>query len=162
MQESEIVFQRDDVGPVLEAMNRLAQRGDGQGWLNVRPTLTAEQALAIPGRSGLAAWFSGRGPELPLATWTPAARQPRHRSGQVGVAHGGGPNGLDQLAARGVAPSDGWVKRQDHAKHGIVFDLPVDADLAAVVAWMVDAVAGFCVVIEPGPDWLATVYEPTR
>jgi len=158
-QGTEILFSVDNVGPVVAAMRRVDQRGDGRGWVNLSPVLSVEQALQVPSRSGLAAWFSGRGPMVPMATWAPSGAGTRPRGSQVGVAHGTGPNGVDRLADRGVVPLEGWVTRQDHAKHGLVFDLPATYDVEEVVGWMIAAVSALCQVIESGSEWQAVVHE---
>ncbi len=161
-QVTEIVFDRDDAAEVVAAMQNLHERGDGLGWVNLQPCLSADQFGRVPERSGLAGWFSGRGPALPLATWTPPTVGARPVPAQLGLAHGTGPNGLDRLETQGVTRPSGWVKRQDHAKHGIVMALPDNVDLLDVVGWMVAAVTGLCQVVEPGSLWQAMVHQPAN
>ena len=144
---------------VVAVMDRFAAAGDGSGWVNIRPRLTEEQDARIPARSGLAAWFSGRGPSVAMGTWMPAVTTGKPRPAQIGVEHGSGPNALARLADAGLALPAGWAKRQDHAKNGIVADLPSDADHGAVVAWLVRAVDLLTPEIHFGSGWTATVHH---
>jgi hypothetical protein len=159
--ETEAVeFHRDESEPVVAAMVELAERGDGEGWINIGPLLDEDQQWRVPERSGLAAWFSGRGPAVSLATWTPAAVGRKPRLAQLGVAHGTGPNALKRLDELGLGLPSGWVKRQDHAKHGIVVDLPRSADPTSVVRWLITASTALRTSVEPGTTWGAEIHRP--
>ena len=114
----------------------------------------------MPVRSGLAAWFSGRGPAIPLGTWTPAITSGRIRPVQVGLAHGTGPNGLRRLESDGTPLPSGWTKRQDHAKHGIVAELPEGVDHKQVIEWIVKAATELAVVVVAREHWAAVVHRP--
>ncbi|RMH79374.1 MAG: hypothetical protein D6683_06190, partial [Actinomyces sp.] len=118
-----ITFRRHELAVVVGVCDELAAPGTGEGWVNIGPALTEEQMARVPVRSPLAAWFSGRGPAIPMATWTPPARGSRPRPVVVGISHGTGPNALDRLAEAGVVLAPGWRRRQDHAKHGIVVEI---------------------------------------
>ena len=63
------------------------------------------------------------------------------------------------LRAVGSDPA-GWVKRQDHAKHGIVAELPAGEDPNRVITWLVVAATVLRTVVEPGHEWAALVHEP--
>ena len=78
------------------------------------------------------------------------------------MAHGTGPNALRRLEEDGIALPTGWQRRQDHAKHGIVADLPAGADPVAVVDWLVRAVSALMTVVEAGDRWTAVVHRPER
>ena len=95
-----IEFMEDDLGPVVAAMDVLLAAADGGGWVNIGPSLTDEEAARVPPRSGLAAWFSGRGPSLPMGTWMPPVTKGKPRVAQIGLEHGTGPNALLRLAER--------------------------------------------------------------
>ena len=144
---------------VVAVMDQFARAGDSPGWINVGPSLSDEQAAQVPARSGAAAWFSGRGPTVAMATWIPGVTAGKPRPAQVGVEHGTGPNALPRLAEGGMALPSRWAKRQDHARHGIVVDVPVDADHAEVVAWLVGAVTALTPQFELGPRWAAMVHR---
>lgn len=139
-------------------MRHLAARPDGQGWVNIGPDLPEEAHALIPARTGLAAWFSGRGPAIAMGTWIPAS--PKGHPAQVGIEHGTGPKALVRLADVGVSLPAGWRKRQDHAKHGIVIDLPPGLDHDEIVGWMLEACAALMSIVESGDDWLAVVHAP--
>ena len=71
-----------------------------------------------------------------------------------------GPKALDRLDELGVGLPAGWVKRQDHAKHGIVAELPPGEDPAKVITWLIVAATVLRTVVEPGQEWVAQVHEP--
>ena len=155
-----VEFRRGEGAVVVAAMQELAARGDGAGWINIRPVLTEEDERLVPVRTGLAAWLSGRGPVVAMATWMPPVTDGRPRATQVGIEHGTGPKALARLAEQGLPLPAGWLKRQDHAKHGIVADLPPDADPAQAVEWMVAATGALMSVVEAGDRWVAVIHRP--
>jgi len=155
----QISFERDDHSAVVSAMAEIAAAPGADGWVNIGPALTDEQAAQVPVKSGLAAWFSGRGPVVAMGTWMPAPTVGRSRAAQVGVEHGQGPNALKRLRESGLDLPDGWVKRQDHAKHGVVVEIGAAAELAAVVGWMVRAVTILTSGIEVGDRFIAHLYR---
>ena len=158
--EQLVRFTPDDRRPLVDAMAELAARGDGEGWVNLSPVVSDEDQMRLPERSGLAGWFSARGPAVPVATWMPAVVEGRVRPAQIGLAHGTGPNALPRLADEGVSLPADWTKRQDHAKHGVVADLPAAVELDAVVAWLVAAAARLSPVDAVGGRWEAVVHRP--
>ena len=141
-------------------MRRLEGRGDGEGWINFHPMLTDEERTRIPERTTLGEWFSGRGPAVAMGTWTPPATGAKPRLAQIGLAHGTGPKALVRLDELGVGLPDGWVKRQDHAKHGVVADLPTGEDPSRIITWLIVAATVLRTVVEPGEQWAALVHEP--
>lgn len=155
-----VEFHRSDPSALAPRFAAIDRRGDGGGWINIGPALRGEDWDVIPKPSALAAWFSGRGPVVPMATWTPECRTGKPVPAQIGIAHGTGPNALDRLEAEGVVLPAGWTKKQDHSKHGIVAELPPGADPAVVVAWLIDAMAVLSAVIDTDDDWIAEVHEP--
>lgn len=160
-----VAFSSGDTGPVEEAMAALEARG--LGWINLGPGLRDDQIDRLPAPSFLGRWFSGRGPVVPMATWTPAG--PGGDSGRssgkkptpavVGVAHGAGPKALDQLRDAGLDLPEGWRKVQDHAKRGIVVEVAPGAGHADVAAWLVSACWSLC-PIEIDDEWLAEIHRP--
>ena len=158
--EHVVEFERGEVGAVVAEMAELTARGDGQGWINIRPVLSEQDERFVPVRTGLAAWLSGRGPVVAMATWMPPVTVGRPRATQVGIEHGTGPKALPRLADAGLPLPSGWLKRQDHAKHGIVVDLPPDADPAEAVDWMMAATAALMSVVEAGNRWVAIIHRP--
>ena len=156
----QIEFERADLSAVVAAMAEIAGAPGAPGWVNIGPALTDEQAAGVPERSGLAAWFSGRGPTVAMGTWMPAPTGGRSRAAQIGVEHGQGPNALKRLQEAGLGLPQGWVKRQDHAKHGVVVDLGGDVDLLTVVDWLVCAVTILTLGVTVGERFIATLYRP--
>ncbi len=154
-----IEFDRGDPSGLLAVMDEFATAGDKPGWINLSPSLDDQDAAQVPTRSGLAAWFSGRGPAIPMATWTPAVTRGRLRPAQIGLEHGTGPNALPRLRDAGISLPSGWTKRQDHAKHGVVVELPADVDHRAVVDWLVAAAVNLSPVVSVGSRWAAVVHR---
>lgn len=154
MTADEIEFTAQDLAPLLTRMDALAARG--KGWINIGPGLTQEEFAGLPTQSTLGRWFSGRGPAVPMATWNPT-----DASGPVtiGVSHGTGPKALERLADEGLGLPPGWRKRQDHAKHGIVAEVPAATPHREVLAWLLPAMAVLSPRVAVGENWIAEVYE---
>jgi hypothetical protein len=149
-----VEFDEERRSPVVQHM--LAMSRSGAGWINLSPGLDVD--VPPPPRSALASLVGGRGPVVPLATWTPARRRD---PSTVGIHHGEGPGTLDLLAERGVALPAGWRRLQDHPKRGLVLVPPPTtspADLDAVLAWLLRATAALCPVPRTG-EWRAYCYE---
>jgi len=156
----EIRFYRHECAAVVAVMHQLDQVGDGGGWINFSPVLTEDEERRVPTRSGLGAWFSGRGPAMAMGTWTPRAMGPKPRNAQIGLAHGTGPNALSRLSELGIGLPSTWVKRQDHAKHGVVAELPDGVDEEQVIEWLITAATMLRTVVEPGNQWVAIIHRP--
>lgn len=153
----QISFERDDPSAVVSAMAEIAAAPGG--WVNIGPALTEEQAAQVPARSGLAAWFSGRGPSVAMGTWMPEPTSGRSRAAQLGVEHGQGPDALKRLQQAGLELPVGCLKRQDHAKHGVVLDVSADVEPAVVVDWMVRAVTILTTDVSVGDHFIAQLYR---
>ena len=154
----QIEFGRGDSSAVVAAMAEIVAAPGAGGWVNIGPALTDEQAAQVPPKSGLAAWFSGRGPAVAMGTWMPTPVGGRPRTAQVGVEHGQGPNALKRLRESGLELPHGWQKRQDHAKHGVVIELGGDDDLSAIVEWIICAVTILTSDIGLEDRFMAAVY----
>lgn len=155
----ELTFFKDDMAEIVSAMCDIEKDLPKAGWVNIGCVLNYELAQQERKRSGFEKWISGRGPASAMATWMPAARSSRPTDTQIGVEHGRGPNALKFLAGEGVDLPEGWRKRQDHAKHGIVVEVPVGVGNAEVVEWMVDAVIALTEKAEPNCRLYAKFYR---
>jgi len=159
-----VEFTADDPAAVVAVMELMA--AGHEGWINFEPAVLIDDVP--PPRSGLGALLSGRGPDVPLATWAPGeSRKGRsRRSGHpghtepptVGVQHGSGPGARARLAEGGRAVPDGWVVLQDHSKKGLVVAVPPAAPHADVVDWLLGASALLSQVPLTG-RWRAAVYS---
>ncbi|HEX8804602.1 MAG TPA: hypothetical protein VF743_10420 [Acidimicrobiales bacterium] len=150
-----VEFRADRREPVVERMAALA--AGRSGWINLSPGLDVD--VPPPARSPLAGVLSGRGPAVPLATWTPGDAK---SAASAGIQHGRGPKAADQLAEAGAPVPDGWRVVQDHAKRGLVLTPPAGtsaAELDAVLAWLLRATAALCPLPTTG-EWRAYCYEP--
>jgi hypothetical protein len=129
-----------------------------QGWINLTPGLDVD--VAPPQRSALVNLFGARGPDVPLATWTPPAKGDREAS-TVGIHHGQGPRIANHLAEAGFPVPDGWRLLQDHPKRGIVCAVPATTDeteLDALLDWLLRATGVLCPVPRTG-EWRALCYR---
>lgn len=155
-----IPFAKADPAAVVLEMQALADRGDGQGWINIGPGLRDDQIDRLPPQTLVGRWFSGRGPAVPMATWTPPRRDPA-AGPVVGIEHGAGPKALDRLRDAGAPLPAGWRKVQDHAKHGIVAHPRPEASHHEVLAWLLSACWALC-AIDIEDHWLAEVHRPGK
>ena len=53
------------------------------------------------------------------------------------MSHGTGPSALLRLEEAGLGLPLGWAKKQDHAKHGIVIEVPDTVDYYAMIDWLI-------------------------
>ena len=154
-----VAFESSDLSAVVRAMQTLAARGDGLGWINIGPGLRDDQIDSLPQPTALGRWFSGRGPVVPMATWTPPRKASSAAQPTVGVEHGAGPKALDRLRDAGAPLPPGWHKVQDHAKHGIVAHPAPGAAHEDVLEWLMAACWALC-PIDIEDHWLAQVHRP--
>ena len=154
-----IAFESGDTAAVVREMESLATGSDGGGWINIGPGLRDDQIERLPEPTLPGRWFSGRGPAVPMATWTPPRAGSSDTSPAVGIEHGAGPKALDRLGDAGAPLPAGWRKVQDHAKNGIVAHPPPGASHAVVLQWLLAACWALC-PIEVDDHWLAQVHRP--
>ena len=126
-----------------------------EGWINFEPSIHVED---VPPDTGFFSFLSGRGPAVPLGTWTPPSAPKRGRAepAMIGLQHGAGANAKARLAEVGRPVPDGWVVTQDYAKKGLVVAVPPVADPGDVVRWLLDAAAALTVI--PLTGWRAAIY----
>ena len=95
-----------------------------KGWVNFEPAVDLDDLSGAGG--GFFGMFSGRGPEVALATWTPptAPRRGRGERAMIGLQHGAGRRIKTQLADAGHAVPDGWIVVQDYVRKGLVISVP--------------------------------------
>jgi hypothetical protein len=149
-----IEFHRDDLGPVLAEMARLASTRDG--WINLSPEV--DPGADLPRPTGLGGIFASRQPVVPLASWVPGFVA-RHGADptSVGLSHSHGPKVLARLFEAGVAVPEGWRLVQDN-RRGLVLEVPDQADHEAVLRWLLDGVEVLCPAPVTG-HWQAAVFE---
>ena len=150
-----VEFQPDRAGDVVAAMEAVG--GAGAGWVNFEPAVEAEDVAAAG--SGTFALFSGRGPVVPLATWTPATTQRRGRRepAMIGLQHPAGLKAKPRLADLGHPVPDGWIVVQDHVRKGLVVTLPDGVAAADALDWVLRAARLLSTVPLTG-QWRAAVY----
>jgi hypothetical protein len=150
-----VEFQPDRAGAVVAEMEAVGRTG--AGWVNFEPAVEVEDVAAAG--SSTFALFSGRGPVVPLATWTPAKAQRRGRRepAMIGLQHPAGSKAKPLLAALGHPVPDGWVVAQDHVRKGLVLSLPEGVDAADALSWVIRAARLLSTVPLTG-QWRAAVY----
>lgn len=161
-----VEFTTDDLSAAIERMEQLAISLDG--WINFEPAVDVEDVP--PPRTGLAGLISGRGPDVPLATWTPGAAR-RRRSGQgsstagavmteppsVGLQHASGPAAATRLRELHHPVPQGWVVLQDHSRRGLVVAVPPAVAHGDVLRWLLRAASALSTV-PLDREWRAAVY----
>jgi hypothetical protein len=150
-----VEFQPDRAGEVVAEMEAVA--GARAGCVNYEPAVEAEDVAAAG--SGTFALFSGRGPVVPLATWTPAktARRGRREPAMIGLQHPAGLKAKPLLAELGHPVPDGWFVVQDHVRKGLVVTLPEGVAAADALEWVLRAARLLSTVPLSG-QWRAAVY----
>ena len=133
---------------LVDAVDAVAAGG---GWLNIEPVVDDEQRSDVP---GIFAWFSARGPQVPVGTFVAGSdRSPA----SVGIEHGAGRDAGDRLKEAGVGAPGTWLLRQDHPKRGLVWEVHSgDIDAEGVVDLLLRATALLCPLTHKG-RWSASV-----
>jgi hypothetical protein len=151
-------FLPPDDGEVAARLAQVTEAGDG--WINLLPGVPEDTPDLVP-PTGLSALFGSRQLPVTMATLMPARPDRKDREGlTVGLMHPTGAKAVARLAEAGITLPDGWVVRQDHARRGLLFRLPVGADGAEVIEWCVRAGTELCRAEMTG-RWQAVVYLPT-
>ena len=129
----------------------------GRGWVNFEPAVHVEDVP--PEGSGAFSMFSGRGPVVPLATWTPGSvtRRGRREPVMLGLQHPSGSKAKPLLAKLGNAVPEGWVVVQDHVRKGLVVAVPGDAGPEVALEWLLRAARLLSTIPLTG-GWRAAVY----
>jgi hypothetical protein len=152
----EVEFLPSERDAVVTRMRDLAR--DHAGWVNFTPVLA--EGVETP-RQGLLRFLGARGPEALMATWVPGEpRKDGYGPTTIGIQHAIGRRLVMGKGAIGLAVPDGWRVVQDHPARGLVAQLPDDADLDDVVAWLV-ATATEATSLPLTGKWRAQVYPGT-
>ncbi len=148
-------FDPDQPGEVVATMD--AMSGAGKGWVNFEPAVDVDD---VPAESGTFSLFSGRGPSVPLGTWTAGTSTRRGRAEPVmlGLQHPAGSKAKPLLAGFGHPVPDGWVVMQDHVRKGLVVAVPATVESSAALGWLLRAARLLSTVPLTG-RWRAAVYS---
>ncbi|MBT4186914.1 MAG: hypothetical protein HOE14_06845 [Gemmatimonadales bacterium] len=137
----------------LTASIRTALSSSG-AWVNIEPVVDDSARIEVP---GIFAWFSARGPQVPVGTFHSAGPD---MPASVGLDHGTGRDAGDRLTAGGVEAPGDWVLKQDHPKTGLVWELhPQRVDAEAVVTLLLEGTSLLCPLAVEG-WWTATLNRP--
>lgn len=124
------------------------------GWVNFVPEVDPDHPVAP--RRLFSVIFSNRGHSVPLATWS--APDDGDGGPTLGIEHGAGPNALEQLGESGSGLPPGWRKVTDHARRGLVVEVPADADRATALRWLLESSTRLSGVPLTG-SWLARAFS---
>lgn len=151
----QIEFTAAEPGAVVAAVGELLAAG--QGWINLDPEVERDVAEAVR-PSVVTSLFRAAGPPIPSITVVAPGTGRRARAPQLGISHGVGTGVMRRLAAEGQTRPEGWQVVQDHARRGLVIDLPREVAPAALVEWALNAATLLCPVETTGA-WLAEVHR---
>lgn len=132
------------------------------GWINFEPAVAADPEDLPPPPSALFGVFSGKGPDVPLGTWTPPSapsRRGRVEPAMLGLQHGAGTRAKPRLADLGYGVPEPWRVVQDHSRKGLVVAVPATVGHADALTWLLRAAAALTAVALTG-TWRASVYSP--
>lgn len=148
-------FDPDRADEVVATMAAMARAG--KGWVNFEPAVDVDD---VPPESGTFSLFSGRGPVVPLGTWTPGSTSRRGRVARamLGLQHPAGSKAKPLLAERGHPVPQGWLVVQDHVRKGLVVSVAAEADAADVLRWLLHAATLLTTVPLTG-RWRAAIYR---
>lgn len=148
-------FQADGPDEVVATMAVLAEAG--KGWVNFEPAVHVEDVP--PEGSGVFSLFSGRGPVVPLGTWTPGSitRRGRSEPAMLGLQHPSGSKAKPLLAELGHGVPDGWMVVQDHVRKGLVVAVPGDVGPEVALGWLLRAAQLLSTIPLTG-GWRAAIY----
>jgi hypothetical protein len=143
--------QADEVVAAMETMGRA-----GKGWVNFEPAVDVDD---VPPESGTFSLFSGRGPVVPLGTWTPGSttRRGRVEPAMVGLQHPAGSKAKPLLVQRGHPVPEGWMVSQDHVRKGLVVAVPEAVAPADALRWLLEA-ANLLSTVPLTGRWRAAIY----
>ncbi len=149
-----VEFEPDQVDGVVAAMAAIGEAG--KGWVNFEPAVDVDD---VPPESGTFSLFSGRGPSVPLATWTPGStsRRGRREPAMLGLQHPAGSKAKALLADRGHPVPEGWVVVQDHVRKGLVVSIPASVTPREALDWVLEAGRRLSTVPLTG-RWRAAIY----
>ena len=149
-----------DPGGLVEVLDEVA--GAPGAWVNVEPDVDDSLRTEV---SGLFAWFSARGAQVPVGTFVAGTSRDVP---SIGVDHGSGRGAGDRLREAGLSAPDGWLLRQDHPKRGLVWEVPhqeprlVDPTGNGPLAqFLMEATALFCPLPTDG-RFRISVHTPRR
>jgi len=148
-------FHPGDAGPVVRTMDAMSEAGEG--WVNFEPAVHVEDVPAQG--SGTFSFLSGRGPVVPLATWTPGTvtRRGRREPAMLGIQHPAGSKARPLLAELGHPVPEGWVVVQDHVRKGLVVAVPPEVGASEALDWVLRAARTLSTIPLTG-EWRAAVY----
>ena len=149
-----------DPGGLVEVLDEVA--GAPGAWVNVEPDVDDSLRTEV---SGLFAWFSARGAQVPVGTFVAGTSRDVP---SIGVDHGSGRGAGDRLREAGLSAPDGWLLRQDHPKRGLVWEAqhqePRLADQTGhepLAQFLMEATALFCPLPTDG-RFRISVHTPRR
>jgi hypothetical protein len=150
-----VEFRPDAPQEVVATMDAMAKAG--KGWVNFEPAVDVDD---VPSEgSGAFSFLSGRGPVVPLGTWTPGTmtRRGRTEPAMLGLQHPAGSKAKPLLAELGQPVPEGWVVMQDHVRKGLVVAVPPEVGPGEALEWLLRAARLLSTIPLTG-GWRAAIY----
>lgn len=149
-------FDADHLDDVVAAMDAVSLAHEG--WINFEPAVHVDDIP--PPDGGFFSLFSGRGPAVPLGTWTPASKAGRGRAepAMIGLQHPAGGKAMPLLEKFGHPVPQGWPIMQDYVKKGLVVAVPPTADHEDILRWLLKAAKVLSTLPLTGA-WRAAIYR---
>jgi hypothetical protein len=147
-----IEFARFETGEVEDA---IASMPDG-AWINIEPIVEAHDLDELRARlpHPIVRLFSAKGRPIPFGTIVAQSD-----GLAIGLEHSRGRRVVPELDELGIRPPATWVRQQDHAKRGVVYLAPRDAQPRVIVEWILSAATALTDVPIRG-NWSAMVATP--
>ncbi|HLX77732.1 MAG TPA: hypothetical protein VKR27_02520 [Acidimicrobiales bacterium] len=145
-------FSSDATSEVVAYMAELTNAGDG--WINLLPKLTEDDESTTLGFFTL---LGGGSTGVTMCTWIPDRSQGIAR---VGITHNLGRRARAHLQSLAIPIPETWRIEQDHAKRGLVLQVPAVEPLDRVLSWAIRAVGGLSPA-SYNTQWRAEVYLPS-
>ncbi len=149
-----VEFRPEDAQDVVRTMAAMAEAG--KGWVNFEPAVNVDD---VPPDRGAFSFLSGRGPVVPLGTWTPGTvtRRGRREPAMLGLQHPAGSRAKSLLAQLGHPVPEGWPVVQDHVRKGLVVAVPPEVGAGEALDWLLRAARLLSTIPLTG-GWRAALY----
>ncbi len=149
-----------DPDDLVEVLDEAA--GTPGAWVNVEPDIDDALRDEV---SGLFAWFSAKGAQVPVGTFVAGTGRDVP---SIGVDHGYGRGAGDRLREANLSAPGGWLLRQDHPKRGLVWEAPREEPGLAdpighgpLAQFLMEATSLFCPLPTDG-RFRISVHTPRR
>ena len=123
------------------------------GWVNLEPAVDDDRKEEL---SGMFAWFSARGPKVPIGT---VVSESDSRFISIGLSHGLGRDASSVLQQAGLHPPEEWILRQEHPKRGFVWEIEAEkVAVNGIADFLMGSTFELCLSSDTGVrEWIVSV-----